>query len=408
MESKSTKKPNQIFEKFQNLYLQHAHCWATFVSIIPELKKQALKEALFFTLVLALTITGLSAQETDSVAVWPGDVNNNGIVNAVDVLYWSVADGERGERRPNGDTLWEEERTVAWGDTLPGGLDLAYADCDGNGVINEADLRIIRKNFNLTRPGNMPDIFTPGVPGQDPLLSLETEQDAVSPSETLFSQVQLGDQSIPVTDFFGITFTIPYNPEVAGQDTSEVTFELERESWMGRANSEVKEFVYKDEAGKTHIAIYRKNNADEVPEGSGPIGVFSIIIAEDIVVGIGTADLGLEEIKMVSKSLGEMPVAIKTLSVPIDRMTTSTQDTGAGHHLAIYPNPVQERLIVEWTASSGNLERIEIYNMLGQSILRHSAEGQHQARVDTSRLPAGTYVLKIYTSEGMVARTISR
>ena len=407
MEGKRTKRPNHFFEKFQNLYLQVAHGRITFVIIIPELKKQALKEALFFTLALALTLTGLSAQETDSVTVWPGDVNNNGVVNTVDVLYWSVADGERGEKRPNGDTVWDAERTVAWGDTLPGGLDLAYADCDGNGVINEADLRIIRRNFNLTRPGNMPDIFTPGVPGQDPLLSLNSEQEAVRPSETLLSQVQLGDQSIPATDFFGITFTNPYKPEEAGKDTSEVTFELEKESWIGKANSEVKEFVYKDEAGKTHVAIYRKNNADEVTEGSGPIGVFSIIIAEDIVVGIPTADLGLEEIKLVSKSLGEMPVAIKTLSVTIDR-TTSTQNSEANRHLAVYPNPVNERLFVEWTASSGQLERIEMFNMLGQNVLRQTVEGQRQARVDTSRLPAGTYVLRIYTSQGMVARTISR
>ncbi len=52
---------------------------------------------------LFLLLSGTLAQ----AQIWPGDMNNNGVVNCVDLLYWSVANGRTGSPRTNSGTQWQ-------------------------------------------------------------------------------------------------------------------------------------------------------------------------------------------------------------------------------------------------------------------------------------------------------------
>lgn len=82
--------------------------------------------------------------------VWPGDADNNGIVNEHDVLpidmyfdYGSLVKSMRTFKRVNPSTLWVAQRVLAWDD-----MNAAHADCDGNGVVNETDVLVIYSNVN--------------------------------------------------------------------------------------------------------------------------------------------------------------------------------------------------------------------------------------------------------------------
>lgn len=87
------------------------------------------------------------------VNVWPGDANNDGIVNINDVstvaLYLGYGPNKnnfRSFQRLNPSTNWFPQLCLAW-DSLA----TTYADCDGDGEITINDMLIIPLNFGKTQ-----------------------------------------------------------------------------------------------------------------------------------------------------------------------------------------------------------------------------------------------------------------
>lgn len=85
---------------------------------------------------------------SEGMLVWPGDTNNNGVVELTDVLqlglYWAIS----GPPRPG------SEDQLAWMPHLAkrfSVLPATYTDADGNGVITERDLIPIGLNWKKTR-----------------------------------------------------------------------------------------------------------------------------------------------------------------------------------------------------------------------------------------------------------------
>jgi PKD repeat protein len=77
-------------------------------------------------------------------AVYPGDCNNDGIVNEVDVLPIGVYFGLTGPNRDQFDegTIWGPKQALVWADPA-----VTYADADGNGVVDENDLLVLAFNW---------------------------------------------------------------------------------------------------------------------------------------------------------------------------------------------------------------------------------------------------------------------
>ena len=86
------------------------------------------------------------------IDVWPGDTNNDGVVNHLDedniALYYgwgSATKNMRSFKRPAASTLWSPQRVLAWDSST-----VSYADCDGNGDITAADLLVLYYNHKKT------------------------------------------------------------------------------------------------------------------------------------------------------------------------------------------------------------------------------------------------------------------
>lgn len=81
--------------------------------------------------------------------VWPGDADNNGVVDTRDIAtvglylgYGLSKENFRSFKRENPSTYWTKQRALCWDS-----LEVTYADCDGNGDINITDMLIIPLNF---------------------------------------------------------------------------------------------------------------------------------------------------------------------------------------------------------------------------------------------------------------------
>lgn len=68
----------------------------------------------------------------------------------------------------------------------------------------------------------------------------------------------------------------------------------------------------------------------------------------------------------------------------------------------VFPNPAKDEVMV---ASSLNMERVEIVNMLGQVV--YSADvNANSVKVNTAEMGAGNYLVKMYTEAGMATKKL--
>ncbi len=89
------------------------------------------------------------------IKVWPGDADNNGIVDTRDASQIGRFVGNndsvtkfRGFKRQPGSTFWSPQTALAWDSAQA-----TYADCDGNGDITLSDLLIVPVNFGKVVSG---------------------------------------------------------------------------------------------------------------------------------------------------------------------------------------------------------------------------------------------------------------
>ena len=73
--------------------------------------------------------------------------------------------------------------------------------------------------------------------------------------------------------------------------------------------------------------------------------------------------------------------------------------------LAIYPNPTREKATIE--TKGVKMERVVIYNVLGQKIYEAPADSPYKHVLDLKSVASGVYNITVYTEKGMVNRKLN-
>jgi hypothetical protein len=102
--------------------------------------------------ILSLSSTPVSYAIHSFIDVWPGDADNNGVVDTKDISavglyldYGMPGSTMRSFRREPASTLWYSQPVLAWDSTV-----VTYADCDGNGTVTVTDMLVVPLNFGKT------------------------------------------------------------------------------------------------------------------------------------------------------------------------------------------------------------------------------------------------------------------
>lgn len=91
-------------------------------------------------------------------------------------------------------------------------------------------------------------------------------------------------------------------------------------------------------------------------------------------------------------------------------LVSSTHSVELGNATNIYPNPMNDYTTVDINLVERTDVRIEIMDLAGKSSFLRTYEGQNgffRANVNTSNLPAGTYIMKINTNDLYTTKKIS-
>ncbi len=168
--------------------------------------------------------------------VWPGDVTNNGVVNEVDLLYLGYAYGAEGTSRDSITGVWEGQTIpLEWQDTFPNGLNFAYADCNGDGVVNDDDIQVIIDNLSLTHADVifMPDELLVGIPGIHPRFLVPPGKKKIKKGQTTTVDIFLGSEDLPIDSILGVAFVIQLDSLVFDLSQTDFVFN----GWLDVGNN---------------------------------------------------------------------------------------------------------------------------------------------------------------------------
>lgn len=85
--------------------------------------------------------------------VYPGDANNDGIVDVRDILPIGRYYNQIGQSRPNASLNWEPQPLFEAWDTESA----CYADCNGNGRVEQDDVQVLVRNWFATPEEGVPE-----------------------------------------------------------------------------------------------------------------------------------------------------------------------------------------------------------------------------------------------------------
>jgi PKD-like domain/Secretion system C-terminal sorting domain/FG-GAP-like repeat len=119
----------------------------------------------------------------------------------------------------------------------------------------------------------------------------------------------------------------------------------------------------------------------------------------DPIAGPATGSTLIDYIKVTSDGVETFTAPYKIKEVLTDVIQQNLEQTG----FEIYPNPVNDELTIR-TNGSNSVQRIEIFNMSGQSI--HRSKIEDKAVINMSQFHSGFYFVKLYDEKSIQVKII--
>lgn len=345
-----------------------------------------------YTGIFLIILIANSFAFSQNIIVWPGDANNDGIVNNIDILFVGKSFSSQGNSRAVLSNNWQLNEVLKWDDNLPNGLNIGYSDCSGNGFVNIEDALVIESNYGETNDSFNGLNFLEGTINNSQLTIIQNESvweagDTVS--VTVFLN-QTNNDSI-----YNIAFTFNYDTTLIKEAFLSM---LPHPQFGGGGRQPI--FVQKNttQNGRLEFGISRTNN---INHGGGIAVASASMIIEDNLIGKSFLDVAgafhLSNIKMYNKDVVEIPVYGDTVDAKI--MTTISEKKLA-KKFSIYPVPSKEKLFVD-AKGNDTIEQILLFDVKGNlQNITTDVENNH-AVLYVNTLPNALYVIKVITANGV-------
>ncbi len=331
--------------------------------------------------------------------VYPGDNNDDGVVDMKDLIDLGLNLGEAGYDRTNDFPLfWTGQESSDWGYTqMSSSIDLKCGDSDGNGFIDSDDITEISDNYGqmhnmrsdvVGSTSNVPIYF---IPPAGPIDS----------GEWLILDIAIGTGNLPALDFYGSSFTFNFDPSLV--DSASVEFITKENSWL-TYESPVQSMFVVPQDGQIDIGVTRitNNSAD----GLGIIGQLKFIV-EDEVVGFKRSQiedvLNLKMTNIISSNeYGEFSIHKDFERDIVINYGDRVEEQLIYNSVQLYPNPSTG--IVNIHSSKYGISNIEITDVYGRSLGNYAGN----KTIDISAYPQGIYFFTITSMGQRITKKIQK
>ena len=340
---------------------------------------------------------------TDSV--WPGDADNNYLVDNLDLLPIGLAYDSIGPVRPVQGIVWQADSAADWSNQFSQYAPLVNfktADCNGDGIVDANDTMAININYEdwHTKTSPRPASWRSGIPG----IAVHYSKDTVVAGDTLITTLTLGDTSVPVSNIYGLAFTFHYDPLPVDSTTS--GFDFDPTSWFGSGSNTIS--IAKDlkTTGTVQAAITGIDHRSR--SGSGVLAKFRAIITTGNINGKNlkyhTSHAFISDITAIDAGGNRLQLNAGQDSNKVGYVPTGIAETEVAASVRLYPNPANTKVII---STHVNINGITFTDMLGQEVWMVKTSGKTTESIDISKLDPGIYILHVSTTGGSgIARLV--
>ena len=315
--------------------------------------------------------------------VWPGDCDYDLQANNVDLLTLGIAYGATGSQRANATTTWQAEPSTDWSQSIALGANYKHSDTNGDGIIDLNDTLAITQNYGQTHTFRLQNPNQNGDVQSTPILYLNPVQDTVGELNYAYVDIYLANASMPVSDLYGLSFTINYNNTLVQSGTVSTDF---TGSFIGAKNTSMITLARDNFAtGQNDIALCRFIHTEV--NGYGYVGTMRILTEN--VASISNLEITLSNIKAINSQGVSIPLSGQGCQVVIDP-NVSVNSLPSVNHIGLYPNPANESVMIQSNVS----ERVEVINMLGQVVYAVATSGTTTI-INTTEFEPGMYFVSV-------------
>lgn len=363
----------------------------------------------------------ITAEDTnaciDEDCVWPGDTNNDGVVDVGDLLPIGLAMGSNGTPRLSANaSSWSAQYGEDWNTDL-NGLNHKYIDANGDQVISSLDTQVVMDNLGLQhrlRPEQQ--TFTTFE------LSLSGPLD-VEPGDHVILDIIAGNNVVIVEDVFGFRFSFDY--ETNSVDPASVGIEFDEGSWMSYDSPILSLTNNRQAEGTINTAMTRTSS--EGISGFGKIGTLGVVIVEDVFGFFGEYEgpgsdtagdiittIGSEDNGMTMSAAGHLnAVRVNPYDLRIKRQpATEVGDFAPAEanayldgKLLAYPNPTAGQLVVHLNGQQ-QFSALQLTDLTGRVVRSEQGLNTNHRELSLTNLTNGMYTLTITTEDGVVNRKV--
>lgn len=327
--------------------------------------------------------------------VWPGDCNNDGVVNVFDVFPIGYNYGKQGWGRDSVDIAWETKNAYAWNDSFRN-VNIMHANSNGDSIIDVNDVDAILSNYSLTHGRG-----TETIDGVGDDLKIVFEETPVELHEAFKGVIHLGAFEFNEIEAYAIAFEMHIESEgvlkLVDVDYSSTWLGTEDEDLIGihkdLQEGEESEYSFR----QIDFGWVRTDNNSII--GGGPIGDVVFVI-DDIVGGRDLKDLELkvhfENIQLLVDEDSVISIDSDTSSKTIQVVSTAIENIRI-HETLIYPNPAINEVNIY--SSYDDIETVEVYTSKGELIYGEEVFSA-QVKIETNDFNQGIYLIHVKHKSG--------
>lgn len=339
-----------------------------------------------------------------SIIVWPGDANNDGTANVADVLPLGLYYNSTGPSRPNASVSWT-------GQMCPPGWNpqnAAYADCNGDGTINVADVLPIGLNYNQThskshQPQNW-QAFDEKISSPQVRYTVydkemhPTHLSAIGNGDVFYLGLSIDNAK----DFVGVSFTLDWQSSSA--DVGGLVIDRNFGQNGLRINNDWQPYLLTMhqlwESEKRCEFGFTLKGFDKRYDGS-ELAVLKCIRSGNGLIEFNTTDLVALD--------WEGQYYQSSNLVGISSSTEKPLVVGKDFNLRNYPNPFNPTTTIRFALPQSEQVWLTVYNTLGQQVAvlvngRQLGAGWHEYNFDASSLANGLYFYRLEVGQQVVTK----